>query len=216
MRARLLETTIKIGLSSIFLCFSGLLFANDKTMPDAETLTLLQSGEVAVETIRAEESGGAGRFQIFLKAPVEDIWSVIYSCEHAFIYLNGLRVCEVLEDDGINTLTRQVVKTSWLIPRQDFTFRTLREPFRRATFERTSGSPRVMEGSWEFLKVPGGVVAMHELRVKPSLPVPRFLVRHLMQRSMPKMLVCIRALSGGSLNDEQEREDFAACPNSRK
>jgi hypothetical protein len=188
------------------------LTASAMALPDQQKLSRLETGEVTVETIRADESGGAARFQIYMKATIDDIRSVINSCENAYLFLNGLKVCEVLEQEGNRTLTRQVVKTSWLIPRQDFTFRTLRVSDRRSEFQRTAGSPRVMEGSWEFTELSGGIVATHELRIKPSLPVPRFIVRHLMQKSMPKMLTCMRALAGGSLSKTQQAADFASCP----
>jgi len=195
---------------------SSLVDAGVAQFPQPATLELLETGEVSVETIRSDESGGAGRFAILIKAPVEAIWDVIYSCEKAKIFVNGLKLCDVLEDDGIRTLTHQVVKTSWLVPTQDFIVQTLREPFGRAEFKRISGKPKLMEGSWDFHSTSQGVVAVHELRVQPSVPVPRFIVRHLMSKSMPEMLACIRGLAGGSLSGDSQSLDLASCPGLQK
>lgn len=198
------------------LLISGSLHSEEFEQSAHDTQELLQSGEVLNETIRADESGGAARFQILMDTDVEQIWGVIYSCDNAFVYLDGLRSCEVLEDDGLITLTRQVVKTSWLVPAQDFTFRTERKPFTRADFMRTTGSPKVMEGNWQFDQLPGGVLVSHEIRIKPFLPVPRFLIRHLMRNSMPEMLKCMRSMAGGSLNDVQQEIDAQSCPERKK
>ena len=221
MWSSLLDKAIKILLSIpvwgiLGLTVSGPLVPDETGQPDQATWQLLQSGEVINETIRADESGGAARFQILMKTAVENIWDVIYSCENAFVYIDGLRSCEVLEDDGLTTLTRQVVKTSWLVPAQDFTFRTERQPFSRADFMRTTGSPKVMEGSWQFDQLPEGVLVSHEIRIKPFLPVPRFLVRRLMRNSMPEMLMCMRSMAGGSLTDVQKQQDAQSCPERKR
>lgn len=212
MQAWLLRSAIKILVLTTLVITSPALLSGEAGPPDTETLRMLKDGQVINETIRADESGGAARFQIYMEAPVGDIWDVIYSCEHAFVYLNGLRLCELLENDGNTTLTRQVVKTSWLVPAQDFTFQTERQPYTRADFKRTAGSPKVMEGSWQFLELAQGMMVTHEIRIKPFFPVPKFLIRRLMRNSMPEMLACMRALAGGSLSEDQQKADYRLCP----
>lgn len=181
-------------------------------MPDPVTLKRLQSGEVIAETTRSDEAGASARFSMFIHAPVEAIWDVIFSCENGFTFLDGLQLCEVLENDGLRTLTRQVVKKGWPIPTQDYTFRTLREPFSYVEFERVEGSPKVMEGSWEFIVMPEGVVVFHNVRIVPSVPAPRFIIRRVMRKSMPIMLACIRSLAGGSPNADLAVRDRELCP----
>lgn len=190
--------------------------ALDTEIPPADVLSRLKSGEVTAESIRTDESGGAARFQIYIQASAEDIWNVISSCDQAFVFVDGLRQCEILENDGLTTLTRQVVKTSWLVPAQDFTFRTHHEPFRRAEFKRIEGSPREMEGSWDFLDFGSGVIVTHEIRIRPGFPVPRFLIRRVMRNNMPDLLVCVRALANGSTSKAQWVSDSRSCPGSAK
>ena len=198
-----------------FVCVSPQTLAREAQLPDPDTLQRLRAGEVIVENTRTDESGAATQVLIFMNTPAERIWEVIYSCENAFIFLDGLKLCEVLEDNGVVTLTRQVVKRGWLVPKQDYTFRTLREPFKHAQFNRVEGNPKVMEGSWDFIAMPQGVVVIHELRIKPDMPAPRFLVRRLMRRGMPEMLACIRGLAGGSVSAELEASDLGFCPGER-
>jgi hypothetical protein len=198
-----------------FCCVSSQTMAREAQLPEPDTLQRLRAGEIILENTRTDESGGATQVLIFMDTSVERIWEVIYSCENAFIYVDGLKLCEVLEDDGVVTLTRQVVKKGWLIPTQDYTFRTLREPFKHAEFQRTEGNPKVMEGSWDFITLPQGVVVIHEIRVEPDMAAPRFLVRRWMRRGMPEMMSCIRGLAGGSLNAELEARDLGFCPGER-
>jgi hypothetical protein len=69
-----------------------------------------------------------------------------------------------------------------------------------------------MEGSWDFIAMPEGVVVIHEIRIKPDMPVPRFVVRRLMRRGMPEMIACIRGLAEGSVSPELEARDLGFCP----
>jgi hypothetical protein len=195
----------------LFCCISSPAVALEAQLPDPEKLKRLQAGDVLVETTRTEESGGAARIVIFIQAPVESIWEVIYSCESAFIFVEGLKLCEVLEQTSEYTITRQVVKKGWPIPKQDYAFRTLQEPFKRAEFELVEGNLKAMEGSWEFIVMPQGVVVIHEIRVEPEVPAPRFVVRRVMRKSMSEMMACIRALAGGSINLEQKVRDLGSC-----
>jgi ribosome-associated toxin RatA of RatAB toxin-antitoxin module len=186
--------------------------AREAQLPDPETLHRLQSGEVILETTRTDESGGAARVVMFSKAPVEAIWKVIFSCEQAFIFLDGLKICEVLENNSEYTITRQVVKKGWLIPRQDFAFRTLQAPYKHIEFRLVEGNLKAMEGSWDFIVMPQGVVVMHEIWVQPEVPAPRFIVRRLMRRGMPEMMACVRGLAGGSVSIDMEARDLGHCP----
>ena len=196
----------------ILFCISSQAMAREAQLPDPDTLRQLRTGEIFLENTRTDEAGVAMQVLIFMKTQVEKIWEVIYSCENAFIFLDGLKLCEVLEDDGVITLTRQVVKTGWLVPVQDYTFRTLRVPFKHVEIQRTKGNPKIMEGSWDFIAMPQGVVVIHEIRIKPNMPVPRFIVRRLMRRGMLEMISCIRGLAGGSVTAEIETRDLGSCP----
>ena len=201
-------------LSLLVLCFSLEASAREVQLPDPETLKRLKAGEVILENTRTEESGGAARIVIFIQAPVEAIWGVIYSCENAFIFVEGLKLCEVLEQTSDYTITRQVVKKGLLIPTQDYTFRTVQEPFRHAEFKLVDGSLKVMEGTWDFIAMPDGVVLIHEIRVQPGVPAPRFMVRQQMRKGMPEMMACMRGLADGSVNADMKARDLEMCPGS--
>ena len=194
------------------LCISSQAIAREAQLPDPDTLRQLRTGEILLENTRTDEAGVAMQVLIFMQTQVEKIWEVIYSCENAFIFLDGLKLCEVLEDDGLITLTRQVIKTGWLVPLQDFTFRTLRVPFKHVEIQRIEGKPEIIEGSWDFIAMPQGVVVIYEIRIKPDVPAPRFIVRRIMRRGILEMISCIRGLAGGSVTAEIETRDLGFCP----
>lgn len=196
----------------LLFCISSNMSAREVQLPDPVTLERLRAGEVILETTRTDESGGAAKIVVFIQAPVEAIWDVIYSCENAFIFLEGLKLCEVLEQTSDYTVTRQVVKKGLLIPTQDYSFRTVREPFKHAEFRLVEGNLKAMEGSWDFIAMPDGVVVLHEIRIQPGVPAPRFIVRRLMRKGMPEMIACMRALAGGSGNADMKTRDLAMCP----
>jgi len=196
----------------LLFCISSNTSAREVQLPDPVTLERLKAGEVILETTRTDESGGAAKIVVFIQAPVEAIWDVIYSCENASIFLEGLKLCEVLEQTSDYTVTRQVVKKGWLIPTQDYSFRTVQEPFKHAEFRLVDGNLKAMEGSWDFIAMPDGVVVLHEIRIQSGVPAPRFIVRQLMRKGMPEMIACMRALADGSVNADMKARDLAKCP----
>jgi hypothetical protein len=101
---------------------------------DQAELEQLLSGEVLLETVRMDESGGAARVKVISYASAEAIWAVIISCEDTFRYVRGLKTCDVLKDDGGQARVRQAVKQSWVLPRLDFTFTATRKPYTAIDF----------------------------------------------------------------------------------
>ena len=186
--------------------------AGEVPLPDLKTMTRLRLGEIVAEPFQLEEKGGAVKMTLMIWAPMEDIWATVFSCENAMIFLDGLEVCEVLEDDGLNTVTHQVIKRGWPVPTQDYSFRTLRQPYVRADIELVEGNLKSMEASWEYINMPEAVVVIYKVRLQPGFPAPRFLVRRALNKGMIGLLACIRGLSGGSMSPEREKEDLNQCP----
>lgn len=188
--------------------------ALDPIRPDEETMARLRQGEVLVENILMDESGGAARVQALFEASPEAIWGVVGSCESNFRFVDGLKECQVLAADERYARTRQVVKKNWFTPRLEYVFEAVREPYSRMVFRLLEGDLRRMEGSWRFEPLEGGgyTLVTHEIQVQPKLPSPRWLVRRTMKNDMPDMLACLRALAGGSGSKEQLADDRKRCP----
>ena len=186
--------------------------ASETPLPDLETMNRLRLGEIVVEFVQAEQKGGAIKASLMIWAPVEDIWATIYSCANAFIFLDGLKICEVLENDGVDTVTRQVIKKGWPIPTMDYSFRTHRTPYTRSEIQLVEGSLEFMQASWEFIHMPEAVVVIYKVHLQPSFPSPRFLIRRTLKKGAFELLACIRGLAHGSKSVQSEKEDLHQCP----
>ncbi len=182
------------------------------SLPDEDTLTRLRAGEVVPENDVSDENGAAASLLVFIHAPVERIWAIIISCAYAHAFVAGMEFCDVLEERGDYALTRQIVDKGWLMPKMDFTFQTLRQPYRHMEFRLVKGNLKTMYGSWDFTVLPDGVLLRHVLVLQPVLPAPRWLVRRNMKRDLPDMLRCIRGLAAGSGSGQANRSDRMRCP----
>jgi ribosome-associated toxin RatA of RatAB toxin-antitoxin module len=198
----------------LFFFFAILLFQKPlpaAEQPDAETLGKLLAGEILLLDARSDEAGGSARVQVLVDASAESVWEVIVSCAQSFVFLYGLRLCEVFEENPPPAFVNQVVKKGWLVPTQDFRFESLRRPYREITFRLVSGNLKSMHGSWQFSELPQGLLVDYEIHVRSGLPVPGFIVSYVMRKGMPDLIACIRGLAGGSGSVEHAQADLGRC-----
>jgi len=187
--------------------------AADRVVPEeAATLERLQGGEIIAGETESDGVGASGRMRLLVRAPARAIWEVIVSCDLAFAFVEGLQSCEVVEEASGRAVVHQVVKQSWLIPTYDFVFESLRRPYERIDVRLIDGNLKALDGSWIFQETDEGTLVDYRIRIQPSLPAPRFIVRRNISRGMPDMLACIRGLARGSGPEELERQDLARCP----
>jgi ribosome-associated toxin RatA of RatAB toxin-antitoxin module len=175
-------------------------------------LQRLQAGEIIARDMNSSKAGGSARMQIFVHGSARAIWDVIISCEKAFVFVDGLQLCEVLEDTGDRAVVHQVVKKGFPIPTQDFMFESLRDHYSEIEFRLLEGNLKAMEGAWRFDESPGGTLVDYSVTVQPGVPAPRFIVRRNVQKGMPDLLACVRGLAAGSPTPAQLERDLARCP----
>ena len=180
-------------------------------MPDRERLERLGNGEILLLEARTDEAGGSARVQAIIHAPAKAAWDVIISCEQTFTFVKGLKNCEVIEDAGNRALIHQVVKTSWLVPTQDFVFESLRDPYHEIKFQLVEGNLKAMQGKWQFTESPDGLLVDYEIQIRPGIPVPAFIVSWVIRRGMPDLIACIRGLADGSGSTKRVTEDLGRC-----
>ena len=201
----------KFLLSITFILIAGSALPAEQA-PEPEALARLVAGEVVAFDTKSDKSGGSAHMQILAQAPPQAIWDVIISCDLAFVFVDGLTYCEVLEEADNRALVHQVVKKGWPIPAQDFKFESLRQPFTEIEFRLVEGNLKAMEGYWRFEVLPEGTLVDYEVRIQPEIPAPRFIVRRNIRKGMPDLLACVRGLAGGSPDEKQEKDDLDRCP----
>jgi len=179
--------------------------------PARETAHRLATGEIVLLDADSSQAGGSARVQALVLAPVESVWNVITSCELSFVFVDGLKQCQVIEDFDNRALVHQVVKRGMLVPTQDFVYASLREPYREIRFSLVEGSLKEMEGKWQFSETPEGVLIDYSIRVRPVFPVPGFIVSWVMRKGMPDLIACIRGLADGSGSPDRNKNDLERC-----
>jgi len=200
-------TTLVLGVAAAVLLQGAPGAAQDTVVQER-----LLAGEIVSTEANSDGLGASGRMQLLIKAPPRAVWEVIVSCELAFTFVDGLRTCEVLEDTGARARVRQVVNQSWLIPTYDYVFESLRLHYERIDVHLLEGNLKALDGYWTFRETAAGTLVDYQIRIQPSLPAPRFLVRRNINKGMPDMLACIRGLAGGSGSAVLERRDLGRCP----
>jgi hypothetical protein len=174
----------------------------------------MQRGEILLETIHSEKSGGAARVSAVFHTDVEPIWDIIGYCKYAFVYVRGLETCGVLVPGLTITRKHQRVKSHWYVPTIDFTFEGIRTSPTHGEFRLVEGDLKIMEGQWNFqpLEDRGSVIVTHEIRIRPKIPAPRWLMRRVLKKDLPDMLACMRGLAQASGDDVSSVEDLGRCP----
>lgn len=181
-------------------------------MPDEDMMQRLRAGEVIVRVTHKDESGGAAQVMFLVHSPVEQLWAVLLSCDEAFIYVKNMVNCKVLERENNRALVNHVVKRPLILSPIDVVFESLYTPYSGIEIRFVEGNLDVFEGRWRFRELPEGVLAEHEIRIKPTIPSPRFLVRHYLRKQLPDLAACLRGLADGSLTAKQQKSDLARCP----
>jgi hypothetical protein len=197
-------------------CFLAFLLLTESlhadSLPDSEMMSQLRSGKILQEYTRMNESGGAVQAKILIHTKVEDIWAILQGCGKAFVFVDGMEQCEILEKTGDSALIHQVVDTGLFAPQLDYSYESTNQAYSQMEFNLKDGNLRVLQGGWEFVDVDDGVLATYNMRVRLGFPLPRFLVRMSLRRMIPDMLACIRGLVDGSGDSEQKRKDLGQCP----
>lgn len=177
-------------------------------------MTRLARGEILLQIVHEEKSGGAARVMALFHADADAVWNIIGYCKYAYIYLKGLRLCQVLKPGLYETRMRHVIKNSWYAPTLDYTFDASRSGGRKGEFHLADGNLKVLEGRWAIAQLPAdeGLIVSQEIRIQPRIPTPKWLVRRSLRRDLPDMLACIRGLARASGNTARIESDLVRCP----
>lgn len=186
--------------------------AQADNLPESDMMSQLRLGKILQEYTHIKESGGAVQARILIHTNVENIWDILQGCGKAFVFVDGMEQCEILEKTDDYALIHQVVDTGLFAPQLDYSYESRNQPFSKMEFNLTEGNLTVLQGGWEFVDVDDGVLATYNMRVRLGFPLPRFLVRMSLRRMIPDMLACIRGLVGGSGSTERKKEDLDQCP----
>ena len=182
--------------------------------PTDQELQLLTDGEILLQTIHEDKTGGAARVTALFHADTDTIWEILGYCKYKFVYLRGLKQCDLLGSGRFRNTWHHQLRNSWYAPTLDFGFEASRTYCCFGEFSLTGGELKVLEGHWQLVIQPNSedVIVIHEIRVKPRFPVPRWLLRRSLGKYLPDMLACMRGLAKASGDGLRLEADLARCP----
>jgi len=177
-------------------------------------LQRMKAGEVLLQILHENKPGGAARVTAYFHTEADDVWNVIGACKFGFIYLRGLKLCEVLEAGENQMLIHHRVRNSWYTPTLDFTFKANRAAGDVGAAHLLEGDLLVFDADWRMVSLPGdsGIIVSHEIRIQPRMLAPRWLVRRNLRRDLPDMLACVRGLANASGDNRRIGADLNRCP----
>lgn len=187
--------------------------AKGSSQVDAYDLARLEGGDILLQTIHSDKPGAAARVTGLFYATPEAVWDVIGYCKYEFIYVRGLKVCEVLKPGLNQMLMRHRLRNSWYTPTLDFTFEASRNGENIGEANLVAGDLKVLHGEWRLVPLanPDAIIVIHEIRIQPKLPAPRWLVRRSLRKDLPDMLACIRGLAEASGDARRVAADLKRC-----
>lgn len=194
-------------------CFFGLATAVADDVNDFD-LARLKNGEILLQTIHGDKPGGAARVTALFHGTAEAVWDVLGYCNFEFKYIRGLQVCEVLEPGQRRMVVHHRIRNNWYTPTLDFTFEASRRDGNFGEAQLVSGNLKVLHGLWRMVPLENEeyVIVVHEIRIQPVIPAPRWLVRRSLRNDLPDMIACVRGLAGASGGVQQISEDLKRCP----
>jgi len=177
-------------------------------------LARLKNGEILLQTIHSEKPGGAARVTALFHGTSEAVWNIIGYCKYEFIYIRGLKICEVLKPGQSEMVVRHRLRNSWYTPILDFTFKASRRPNNIGEAHLVSGNLKALHGLWRMVPLENEryVIVVHEIRIQPLIPAPRWLVRRSLLNDLPDMIACIRGLARASGGKQKQTGDLKRCP----
>jgi hypothetical protein len=178
-----------------------------------DDMARLEQGEVLLETIHGDKPGGAARVTAMFYSEANAVWSIIGHCEYEFIYMRGLSLCEMLEGDQFQMKMHHRLRNSWYTPALDYTFAAKRGTDNHGEAHLIEGNLKVLQGNWTITSVAdnNSLIVVHEIRIQPKLPAPRWLIRRSLRKDLPDMLACIRGLARASGNESLGHVDLKRC-----
>jgi len=168
--------------------------------PDAAEQARLLAGEIIVQAdIDPSGASGHARAAVWIAAPREQVYVWMTDCPKALTFVPRLTGCKILETgpDKGSALIAHEVNYSWFLPRMHYVFRARNNYPSQVDFEEVSGDLAINRGSWRLAAVPdaGHTLLIYEVRIKPRLYVPQWLVRRSLRKDLPELLTALRRVS---------------------
>ena len=159
----------------------------------------LLAREIVVEAV-VDPSGASGRAQaaVWITAPPSIVYDWMTDCDRAMQFVPNMKKCQVVaRGDADMEIVAHEIDYSWYLPRTRYTFRATYQRPTRVDFKEVSGDLAINQGSWQLIATPDAAhtLVLYEVRIKPRMYVPQWLIRRSLRRDLPELLGALRRVS---------------------
>jgi ribosome-associated toxin RatA of RatAB toxin-antitoxin module len=168
--------------------------------PNAAQLEQLRMREILVSSA-VDPGGAAGRAQaaVQIAAPPALVYQWMTDCQRALQFVPKLTACRVVSEaaDRRSQVIAHEVNYNWLLPRTRYTFRAEYTPAQSVRFKTIEGDLAINEGEWRLQAVDATqhTIVTYDVRIKPKVYVPRWIVRRSLGQDLPELLASLRRAS---------------------
>lgn len=171
----------------------------ERLSPDE--LERLRTGDVVTQVWRDEtqRDGAIDAYAaIHISATQQQVWAVMTSCELTLQVVRDMKICRVIDAsaDGRTDVREQYFNAPF--PFGDFKtkFQTTFTPYSQIDIQGIGGDMKVQQGLWRIIPLGDDQLRVtYRARVKPKLPVPRFLLRRAVRKDTPQIMTALRDVS---------------------
>lgn len=181
---------------------------------DEAELAQLKAGDIITE-VWHDKSRGDGAVDAFaaveISASAQQVWSVMTSCIKTLEVVREMKSCRVLETspDGSWDIREQRFRAPFPLKSFQTIFRTDFTPYKHIKISRISGDMKVQDGLWQITPLTKAgdenprMRVTYRARVQPKAPLPRFLLRRIVRKDTPELMMALRDVTQAVRNEAQ-------------
>lgn len=184
-----------IALTSLLIFLNTPAISGDFDL-SADQMKKLSRGEVVILNQPTQAAKG-DQMQVVaaikVDHPVKAVANVLNDTESAPDYINDLQAAKVLERKDGYQLVEQKLKIA-ILPLLTYVIKHENVSPNRIEFARVSGDLDDVRGFWEFQPANEGkaTLLVYSLEISPGIPVPGFLMKSSMKKTLPNALRGVR------------------------
>ena len=164
--------------------------------PNPQVQRLLAHGQAWAEVLPDTDGAALIHAAVDIAAPPKAVWSVMLDCKMAARLVTTVTSCKVMQGDPRSgwDVREQVTKGSLFMPAVHNVFRSDYQPYSVIRFRKAGGDLKVEDGEWRLLPLNGGTATrvIYINHVDANILAPAALVRAVMRRDTPKVMVNLR------------------------
>ncbi len=156
----------------------------------------LIKGEVIVTLSDLEDKGINVTGTVFIACQPQQVWPVLTDYNHLADFIPTMLKSQLISNGGDEKIVEQIGKSGiFLFHKTAYVKLKVKEKYLKCIhFENMSSDFLVYIGEWmlEYNPRAGGTILTYKANIKPDFFAPRFLIRHVQSKDLPKILKAIK------------------------